>query len=344
MSLLYQHLQKQLDDANSELELLRGMDTAVPVLNKDASALEKEVADCKAIIRKYGTRLEQASGLIDQLERDLQTAGAERDAAKAELQEQAQGSEERRAMKRKVMELTSLLEAKNEMLRGAGGGGGTGAVDGVLARMSAELGDAKVELEEQAAQVARLQARLNSATSTGGPATQSSRGSDDEYKRRCGELEAKAAALQAELTQTRDILSAAKGDSDSEQVVQELILSKMTLAMTASELEVERRKVTEAKSKIQALAKRVQALEGALAEAQNRLNEPPKGMLAFLGGGGGRRDSGTDLSNHSRVSASAGAGAGGQSMARPGQGQGGGQGGAAGRNNTGGGRGAPMRR
>jgi division protein CdvB (Snf7/Vps24/ESCRT-III family) len=80
-------LQQQIDDTTAELEKLR-LDVAnnAPGADHEATAsLSLELAECKAIIRKYGTRLEQASTLIDTLEKDLQAAVAERDAAKADL-------------------------------------------------------------------------------------------------------------------------------------------------------------------------------------------------------------------------------------------------------------------
>jgi predicted nucleic acid-binding Zn-ribbon protein len=116
----------------------------------------------------------------------------------------------------------------------------------------------------------------------------------NKYKQKVADLEHKISILETDLKEAKERIdelesaaNASKTTSgkENQQVVEELVTVKMKLANTSSELEIERRKVTEAKSKLQAFSKQVKDLQGKLAQAEAKANEP-RGMAAFFGGGG----------------------------------------------------------
>lgn len=94
------------------------------------------------------------------------------------------------------------------------------------------------------------------------------------------ELEAKVLALQSELNRNNN----ENGEHDAEQIMSDLISYKMQYALAAADFENEKKKNKDNKAKLQSFAKRISALENALADAneQTTLANEPKGMFSYF--------------------------------------------------------------
>ena len=95
-------------------------------------------------------------------------------------------------------------------------------------------------------------------------------------EKKCKELESKINILQSELNN--------ENEHDSDQIMSDLISYKMQYALTSSELEEEKKKNKDNKTKLQTFARRISALENALSDAneQTTIANEPKGMFSYF--------------------------------------------------------------
>lgn len=150
-----------------------------------------------------------------------------------------------------------------------------------------QLAEAREQLENRSVDGSVYSAEPPSNSYTYGDS--GGRGNDRRYK----EMEAKITALQSELDRN-------EGEHSADQIMADLISYKMQFAMTAADLEEEKRKNKDGKTKLQAFAKRISALEHALADAneQTSIANEPKGMFSYFRGSAGSTAGSTAGSSH----------------------------------------------
>ena len=149
---------------------------------------------------------------------------------------------------------------------------------GKLEQASAFIDDLENQLAEARGQLdnGSVDGSVFGAQEYSAPGARRGDSSSQNNDRKCKELEAKVRALEGELN--------GNAEHSADQVMSDLISYKMQYALAAADVEEEKKKNKDGQAKLQTFARRISALEHALADAneQTALANEPKGMFSYF--------------------------------------------------------------